>query len=398
MVKVNQYMHKRTNNSQSGIAAIFTVVFFTILISVIILSFVNIVSQYQRQVTNSDLSNSAYDSAEAGIEDAKRGLEKYRLECVKTTTPAANCSDLYTNAINGALSGAECDSFQRLDPILGLNIEGSEVKVATNSEDDSLQQAYTCLKVQLATDDYIRQLGSNQNILIPLKTVNDQPFNEIEINWFNQEDSNNPVIPSDTTSFDLPKNEDWPGSTPPIVRSQIIAVERGAANIDNIDNDAKTVFLFPSSTPSSNLVDVRSADATRKSQKYSPVAAQCLATTYACGVMLTNYQPIGGGTYDYYLRLSPIYNNASIQVRLFDLSAGPNPIKFDGVEPIVDSTGRANDVFRRIVSRVIFDDESSTLNGGSGFDITQGICKQFELADLPAYYQPHCSSLDLVNE
>ncbi|MEK7621311.1 MAG: hypothetical protein AAB395_03060, partial [Patescibacteria group bacterium] len=80
MVKVIKNMHL-SQNKQSGVASIFIVVFFTLLISIIVISFVTIVSQDQRQSINSDLSNSAYDSAQAGVEDAKRGLEQYRINC-----------------------------------------------------------------------------------------------------------------------------------------------------------------------------------------------------------------------------------------------------------------------------------------------------------------------------
>lgn len=392
------YMQTKTNNPQSGIAAIFTVVFFTILISVIILSFIQIVSQDQRQVTNADLSNSAYDSAEAGIEDAKRALEKYRIDCVKTATPASNCDSLYTNATNGALSGAQCDSFQRLEGTLNLNLQGSEVKVATNTQDDDLAQAYTCLRVELNTLDYERTLDSNQSVLVPLKIVGDEAFDEIAINWFNKTDSESRTIPADTSGFDLPETQDWTGSTPPILRVQVIAVDRNAPNIDNIDQDAKTVFLYPSSSAATDTVQMRSADASRRSQKNSPVAASCHTTTeYACNLKLTEFEPLSGGPYDYYLRLMPIYNSATVQVIPINTTSAV-PLRFDGVEPLVDSTGRANDVFRRIVSRVAFEDELSTLNGGAGFDVTQGLCKQFEIADLPTYYQPHCTPSSLVEE
>lgn len=391
-------MQKRSTNSQSGIAAIFTVVFFTLLISVIILSFVQIVSQDQKQVSNSDLSNSAYDSAEAGIEDGKRALEKYRVECLKTDTPAANCATLYTNPATGALSGAECDSFQRLDSVLDLNLQNSEVKVATNAEDDSLEQAYTCLKIKLDTDDYLRSLDNNQSVFIPLKTVGDQDFTNIEINWFNQDQSQTPTIPSETSGFNLPQTNNWPSAQPPILRAQIIPVQRGAPNIDDIDNDSKAVFLYPS-TAGSATVNVGNADATRRSQKYSPVAAECQAgNTYACSVQLINFEPPTSSAYDYYLRLTPIYNNATVQVRLFDPATSTDVVQFSGVEPEIDSTGRANDVFRRIISRVSFDNESAASGSGSGFDVTQGFCKSFELADFTTYYQPNCSPSNLVEE
>lgn len=399
MVKVTEPMNKKMpNNPQSGIAAIFTVVFFTILISIIILSFVHIVSQDQRQVTNNDLSNSAYDSAEAGTEDAKRALEKYRQECIKTALPGANCGSggLYANA----LSGSSCSSFNQLESLLHLNLQGSEVKVATNSQDDSLEQAYTCLKIELQTDDYVRTQDANQTILVPLKTVNNEEFPYIELNWFNKNDSPSRSVPSDTSNFELPEAKDWPNTRPPILQAQIIAVNRNAPNITDIDNSAKSVFLYPSSAAPSSNIDVSGADAARRSQKYSPVAAQCVTTDaqYSCSVRLENFEPLSGGPYDYYLRLMPAYNSATVQVRLLSADPTADPIKFDGVEPVVDSTGRANNVYRRIVSRIAFEDELTSLNGGAGFDITQGLCKQFEIADLPTYYVPHCSDSNLVQE
>lgn len=405
MVKVKGYTHMQ--NKQSGIAAIFTVVFFTLLISVIILSFIKIVTQDQQQATNSDLSNSAYDSAEAGVEDAKRALKQYNMECVELTTPdTANCAKYTNGADTGALDGAQCNSFQSLTNIVNpSNVSGSEVKVATNSTDDSLDQAYTCLKVELQTKDYERTLSGNDSDLIHLKTVNDAAFNEIHLNWFNKEDNKYPKVETLPTAsgFNLPVNDGWPNDRPPILRAQIVAVPRGAGQVDSqfIDNNSRAVFMYPNQS-GANPIDIAANDIGRRWPKSSPVSADCKENNaeYACNVVINSFKP-GNGGYDYYLRVTPIYNNATFQVQLFDTaSATPaEPVLFDGVEPIVDSTGRANDVFRRVVSRVTFDDGGENVSGGSGFDITQGLCKAFSLADGyidPAtgnpkdYYRSNC--------
>jgi hypothetical protein len=54
------------------------------------------------------------------------------------------------------------------------------------------------------------------------------------------------------------------------------------------------------------------------------------------------------------MRLTSIYNKASFQVEM--LNSGGAIIPFDGVQPKVDSTGRANDSFRRVESRIEFVD------------------------------------------
>lgn len=394
-----------SQNKQSGLASIFIVVFFTLLISIIVISFVTIVSQDQRQSVNSDLSNSAYDSAQAGVEDAKRGLEQYRINCLKDSTPEDDCVSKYTStdpAAPGALSGEECTTFQdKLNADLNLDIDAAskEVRITTDAASDSdLDQAYTCLKIKLETSDYKRSLQDGNSIILPLKGVTGNP-STIQLNWFEKSEwyrhdieraLDLPNVVSGG-SFTLPKApSDWGARKPPIMRAQIIAVPTSSISIDEIDNNSRAVFLYPSSA-GGNTVSLGSVDLpSRDSVKDSPVAVRCVETAnYACTANITDFS-LGGG-YDYYLRLMPTYNNARLQIKMLDSSGGV--IKFDGVEPEIDSTGRANDVFRRVITRVAFDSDQS------GIDVTQGICKNFRLADGTDYYSFDCAGKnELINE
>ena len=70
-------MKKNKSKFYQGAASIYVVVFTTLLLSVITISFICIILSESSQATSNELSQSAYDSALAGTEDAKVALMKY---------------------------------------------------------------------------------------------------------------------------------------------------------------------------------------------------------------------------------------------------------------------------------------------------------------------------------
>ena len=59
------------------------------------------------------------------------------------------------------------------------------------------------------------------------------------------------------------------------------------------------------------------------------------------------------------MRLTPIYRGADFKAELLD--DNNNLVFFDGVQPKVDSTGRANTQFRRVESRISLEDQNFPL-------------------------------------
>lgn len=375
------------NNKQNGAVSLFIVIFTTLLISIITVGFIRIMLSDQRQATASDLSQSAYDSAQAGVEDGKRALLDYQAECAKGKPEC--------DAAAAILNAPECN--KALKTVINY-APGQEVMIKKDLADSNvLQQAYTCVKINRLTDDYIGTLGQDGSKLIPLAGVSD--FKTVQLEWFNAKDLTGVAIDRGPIgSSPLLSQATWPSNRPSIMRSQLIQFGDGGGGFMLADfeyangsgqSDANTLFLYPSSifAGSNNFTDnVRKVAS-------GPTNIHCdalLATGgYACKATLNLPNPIGGGQRTAYLRLTSLYKKSHYRVTLLDASG--SPVKFNGVQPQIDSTGRANDLFRRVQSRV----EVVDLNfpyPDAAVDTTDTFCKNFLITDRASDYSNSCTS------
>ena len=174
-------------HSQSGAVSLFVVIFAALLITVVTVSFLRIMINDQQQASNSDLSQSAYDSALAGVEDAKRVLLRYQKVCV---TSAGDCALLGTQ-----ITTNECNAALLIGSVVSSANEGTsgngrkgEIKVqqSLNNADAKLDQAYTCVTIALNTDTYVGSVAKGESKLVPL--VGESPFTDVTVEWFSNED------------------------------------------------------------------------------------------------------------------------------------------------------------------------------------------------------------------
>lgn len=408
---------RASRSKEKGAVSLFIVIFVALLITTITVAFVRLMLQSQEQATMNDLSKSALDSAYAGVEDAKRAIVTYREHCGPggDGTSSAECVKL-TNALNSnscqTLQDADISGSPGDKEVLVKQTEGN------TGGDAELQQAYTCVKVQMDTPDFLGTLSQNAPKLIPLKSQ--KGFNRVNIEWYSQDDLQAASgSGSSGTSIDLgqndpieqqkpgilPKLADWPNNRPALLRVQLIQFG-DTFNLSDFDKDENgqtdnaTLFLKPSTIDSTgtgqNIIDFGSN--VRQSQVQvpdQPVLISCNKNfafnstdgQFACKATLQLPDPIGGNADNRraYLRVDEIYNpSTTFSVSLQDQAS--NPVKFSAVQPMIDSTGRANDLFRRVRARVEL--ESSSIPAVQAtVDLTGSLCKSFLITDNPNDYK-----------
>jgi Tfp pilus assembly protein PilX len=400
-----------TNSSmnQRGAVSLFVVIFATLLITIVTVSFLRFMVQGQQQISDQDLSLSALDSAKAGVQDASRGLLGYE-KCLNSGgggcgTPSdwASCNGIIYDQV-----------YTNPNPSQG-NPEVSIQKDITNESnpDQSLNQAYTCVTVNLDTSDVLESASGDISKLVPLKGTS--TFTNVKIDWFTRDDLASGAangykvdLQSPATSplpllqqYNSVTKQGWSPNRPSLLRVQLIQYSaNGGFSLSNFDDttngqsDANTLFLYPTGFSGTNFANYvpQVAPFTQDARRIptgTPVGATCQgdlsAGGYSCSEILTLPTPTGGGDSTGYLRITPMYNASHYRVTLLSSPSPSDVVSFHNVQPTVDSTGRANDVFRRVQVRV------DLLNNNLPYptdavDLTGNFCKDFAVTNNTADY------------
>ncbi len=390
---------------KKGGASIFLVVVSCMFVAVIVASFVRLMIRDQQQASQQDLSQSAYDSAQAGVEDAKQFLNIWQSECQSGTNIVAGSK---CEAMSNAINNNSCNFLYSAG--IGAQSGETQIQSTKNSTDASkdLNQAYTCVKMSMKTSDYLGQNSQDGSTLLRLKPAAQAQY--IRISWHNSEDGSVSNLQSYTTASDIALPTKWVNGRPAVIEAQLSAInyitppsERSTESLDNPINalgvGSGKVTLYPATnTTVNNLyntskvlnfqtdggIDSQRRNATT-SQKVNPVYCKTIDDGgYSCSVKIKVPASALTPQDNQYtlLKLTSLYTGSNFKVEMLD-SAG-NVVEFDRVQPKVDSTGRANDRFRRVESRLSLFDDSYPL---PDFAIYQGdsdskLCKDFWVTNL----------------
>ena len=435
---------EKSQNTREGAASIYIVIFTTMLLSIIALSFVRIMVSEANQTTNYSLSQSAYNSAMAGVEDAKIALLKYQ-NCISTN-----------NKIDQIYGRGECEHLRSTFQATDANDDCDIVKTAlrrplgdqetlisssqTNNRfveqtSKAIDQAYTCVKVAVDTDDYISKLNNNNmSKYVPLRALNNEKglnqnsIDRMVISWFSDDDASNATNGSITNyasfvgsgkeysnirgssvtanytktrdnTFSLAENTikgfGATGTLPPALKIELFQTSTAfaLAQFYEAGNNGQTnrgsiilrpyeasgdISIIGSDYNTSGFV----ASAMKGNNVPTDVKCQALRGTsftsgYACTAEIV-IPPVISGRYNAegvrvdsasqrnmatsLLRISNPYGapETTFEVKLYSCgdrtryaSKGQcTPMKFSGVQSLVDSTGRANDLLRRVETRM----------------------------------------------
>lgn len=376
----------RNENRESGLVSILTVIFFIIFISILIVGFIKITSDEARQATDNDLSANALAAAQSGVEDAKR-IISYCIDPASTTDGhGAACNTI----LNSASNASPCDVFSGnaggmngLRNKLGIKRDASNSKIVVGAADERFQQYYTCMTIQKNTGDILFDVSAGRSQVAPL-TLTAGDLTSLSVEWF----AKGVFAARPNISFALPTYNLWKHPSTPagikmpdVLRLQFIPYTT-PVDLDASETGSRTVFLVPVARPAGTAaVVITGADGRQLTPQgqprvgAAPVAfANCdVVSGYYCNIDLSGFMP--GNRY--YVRATLLYGSIAT-VRLVP-NAGT--ATFDGVSPRVDVTGSANDVYRRIVSRVMFQ-VPLTPYPEYALESETDICKRLVVADV----------------
>ena len=425
MISYRARRRQRVADRESGQASMVTVAMFMMLFAAIAVSFTFVVISASRQALNDSLQSSAKIAAESGVEDAKRLIVycyNKRSGGSYTTPDAQQLCPKVIGKLSTELEGMGCDEILKPMHDIGTiseveqegNNRGYRVKVGNNGGgDNENNEYYQCLKIATKTDNYqgiVNNLG--KSVIVPLRVVNGNGnaavIDKLEIEWHRNvtgNDGDDPAKMNGAMGTGLPPAGTWnsgKSNQPAVLRVERVGVPKkaGGFSLNDLADSDTALTLRPSvnGKGSYNLGAYKPRYPFNDRDKIAPnnqyydhskktvpiVEAACKdgggGDDYACKTTFDG-ESLVTKDIDYYLRINAIYRSAHFKITAYDQNG--KPLYFDGVQPLVDVTGRSSDSFSRIQARLkpSFDKNADSTNWWPEYVIdTNGkVCKDIEV-------------------
>lgn len=409
---------------ESGQASMVTVAMFMMLFAAIAVSFTFVVISASRQALNDSLQSSAKIAAESGVEDAKRLIvycyNKRQPDGSYTTPTAQQICPNVIGKLSTDLEGMGCDKIlekmykKGISDVEQEGNRGYRVRVGNNSSNNNNEnnEYYQCLKIATKTDNYqgvVNNLG--KSIIVPLRVVNTQNqaavIASLEIEWHRNvtgNDGDDPAKMNGAMGTGLPPAGTWNSGNsnrPAVLRVERVGVPKkaGGFSLNDLADSDTALTLRPSvnNKGSYNLGAYKpqypplplGRDGIAPNNQYYDhskktvpiVEAACKDSgDYACKTTFDGESLVTKDK-DYYLRINAIYRSTHFKITAYDKNG--SKLYFDGVQPLVDVTGRSSDSFSRIQARLkpSFDKNADSTNWWPEYVIdTNGkVCKDIEV-------------------
>ena len=403
---------------KKGIASFYIVAFSTLIMVIIAASFATVVISEIARTSNDDLSQSAYDAALAGVEDAKLAYTNYQSCLKKGVTKAVDNIEhdgvVTCEEILYWMQNPNCDMVAHILNRYASNV-GGEVMISETTGSGSknnLNQAYTCVKIHTNLADYRASLSSSTPYKVVKVQLKDESLvsdiKKVRLSWYSNREGriyNYNNFPDGAVSVIFPPLGLKKAATPPTLAVEMIQTApdfamselNGPANGN--ETDRATLYLVPcnnsqnagtttllgsntyigaySSGSKINKITAAQVASTNNLKKNLPYVVYCPengSDEFTCSVEIDLPSPIdqndsgtnGKRNADTFIFVVSLpyeqpdvdfamefcTNDGACSVASVDetnLNNGQNNglVTLNNMQAAIDSTGRANNLFRR---------------------------------------------------
>lgn len=336
----------RQEQKQAGMVAIMVTMILMIVISLIVLGFAQISRRNQRQALDRQLSTQAFYAAETGVNDV-----------VKLIKDAAASGATVAAKPDCASTGG---GFYSLSPVL----------------DAANRVQYTCVMVDPTPPSLSYSNIDPRSTVVPVIATSGT-IADITLTWRAKDlppstpSNPNPVAtdncPTSTAAFSI--STSWQCGYG-VLRFDLVPTTGSGLSMSGLQNATMTSFLVPLKPGSSGSADPINYTTGGGNSKLGVVC-----TNDNCSYTIHFPSPQS----QYYLRISSIYKNVSLEIAAKNSSGGV--VNLTGAQAVVDSTGKAQDVLRRIQVRIPLTNSSSNLMGDYALQSAEALCKRFTVMD-----------------
>lgn len=404
---------------KKGAASFYVVAFSTLILIIIATSFAAVIISEVTRTMNDDLAQSAYDSALAGVEDAKLAYYNY-MKCVSEGAVASGSKPTGGGAVTCAeivwwMEHPDCDMVAHILGRIGKDDETEVMVKETIEGDNEMQQAYTCVKVGNELMDYRGSLSEDDTMRVVRVQLDEESANNIKsvkVSWYSGTDGGNYAFTNFESVSESGGKVNFPLATsskvaaPPTVSVGIVQTGQsfGISDFDKVESgktDRGTVYLVPTDKAglaqrseseakandkegnyigayngTENVVTasqiVKTNDRTVKNLPFVVYCPTNRGDEFTCSATLQLPSPIGGTERNkdtFMVVLSLPYGQPNTDFALEfctdtkcetqavenedgTVSVNTNAAELRGMQVRIDSTGRANDLYRRVETRL----------------------------------------------
>ncbi|HSX35897.1 MAG TPA: pilus assembly PilX N-terminal domain-containing protein [Patescibacteria group bacterium] len=339
-----------TSNRQAGMVSILVTMVLMIVLSLVVLGFAQIARRNERQSLDRQLSTQAFYAAEAGINDVV---------------------DLIKTASGPITAKPDCNNSGPLySPLNAL----STLDAATNV-------TYSCVTVDPAPPGVSYSLDGVTSFVLPIIPASGT-ISQLTFTWKSTDPANpSPALgcPSAAAQH-FSDSGNWAASNCGygVLRFDLVPTG-GALTASSLEAGTMSSFVVPLRSGGSAVIPFSA------SGSQDLVGTRCTnGATAQCSVTINS----GLGGNNYFLRIGTLYKPATLLISGKDGSG--SPVAFSGLQAVIDATGKAQDVLRRVQVRIPLPGAGVNKSSDYAIQSSGSVCKRFVL--MSNYYKSEASA------
>lgn len=333
-----QINYARFNADQHGLVSFMVTLILMVVITLIVIGFTQVTIRSQNEALDRQLSEQAFYAAESGVNQVV-GIVKDNLTSGNPIVSQTDCDDASTPYITGKI--------------------GSSSNVSV-----------TCLMVDPVVEDIRLSADQMSSTITRLETANGASptnLNRLDITWDAQKGIDGDITKCDKYStLDLPESIESDCGFGMLRLDLMHFQDNNVTTGENLADRTITFYLKPTNVGPTSITVSGSA------QKAYRGNANC--STGKCKFSIDFNS--GMNTKKFYARVSMLYRDTPLVVFDGDMNGSVSDASFKDAQIMIDSTGQARDVLRRVQVRYPIG-VVHTSTPPSALESEAKICKRF---------------------